>query len=313
MKRRILFTAFVSLLLIASCGVNKTDDTASKRDEYIQIRLGEIDKLEQIDNIASKREGWFIYTDEFNGQTWRERVLAEQQGWLKQGWPICKGDLYGDVDSVTIIRYSLTDKFGEVVKDGEKNKFVYKFNLRGDVVECNMYIDGLFFSKEFYKYDSQGNLIEVARYDGDGSLDYKRIYKYDSQGNMIEVAKYYDDGSLDYKILYKYDSQDNMIEKACYKGNGSLNYKILYKYDSQDNKIETIEYRGEDSLVWKILPKYDLQGNMIEVASYHSSGTLDFKILYKYDSQGNMIEKIRYNGEIMKPVSKTEQVIVYRK
>ena len=335
MKRRILFTALVSLLLIASCNVNKTDDTASKRDEYIPISLvDEIEKLEQIDNIASKRDGWFIYTDEFNARTWVERLRAE-----KQGWPICKGDLYGDVDSVTIIRYSLTDKFGEVVKDGEEKKFVYKFNLRGDVVECNMYIDGLFFSKEFYKYDSQSNLIEVARYDGDGSLDYKRLYKYDSQGNMIEVdkyygdgsldykrlykydsqgnmievAKYYDGGSLDYKILYKYDSQDNMIEKACYKGSGSLNYKILYKYDSQDNKIETIEYGGEDSLVWKILPKYDLQGNMIEVAIYHSSGTLDLKKLYKYDSQGNMIEKIRYEGEIMKPVSKTEQVIVYRK
>ena len=283
MKRRILFTALVSLLLIASCNVNKTDDTASKRDEYIPISLvDEIEKLEQIDNIASKRDGWFIYTDEFNARTWVERLRAE-----KQGWPICKGDLYGDVDSVTIIRYSLTDKFGEVVKDGEEKKFVYKFNLRGDVVECNMYIDGLFFSKEFYKYDSQSNLIEVARYDGDGSLDYKRLYKYDSQGNMIEVAKYYDGGSLD--------------------------YKILYKYDSQDNKIETIEYGGEDSLVWKILPKYDLQGNMIEVAIYHSSGTLDLKKLYKYDSQGNMIEKIRYEGEIMKPVSKTEQVIVYRK
>ena len=337
MKRRILFTALVSLLLIASCNVNKTDDIDKDIHSIITL-VDEIEKLEQIDNIASKREGWSIYTDELNGR-WRENIIVKTQVVLTQGLPICKGDLYGDFDSVTIIRYSVTDKFGEVVKDGKEKKFVYKFNLRGDVVECNMYIDGLFFSKEFYKYDSQGNLIEVARYDcdglldykrlykydsqgnmiekacykGNGSLDYKGLYKYDSQGNMIEVAKYYDGGSLDYKILYKYDSQYNMIEKACYKGIGSLNYKILYKYDSQDNMIETIEYGGEDSLVWKLLPKYDLQGNMIEVAIYHSSGTLDLKKLYKYDSQGNMIEKIRYEGEIMKPVSKTEQVIVYRK
>ena len=116
MKRRILFTALVSLLLIASCNVNKTDDI-DKDIHSISRLVDEIEKLEQIDNIASKREGWFIYTDEFNARTWVERLRAE-----KQGWPICKGDLYGDFDSVTIIRYSLTDKFGEVVKDGEEKK-----------------------------------------------------------------------------------------------------------------------------------------------------------------------------------------------
>jgi hypothetical protein len=40
---------------------------------------------------------------------------------------------------------------------------------------------------------------------------------------------------------------------------------------------------------------------------------LSSKYLNKYDSQGNMIETIEYKGEIMTPVSKTEQVIVYRK
>ena len=212
MKRRILFAALMSLLLITSCNAKKTHDTTPKRQGY---REWELDR-----------------------------------------------NLYGDVDSVTITNYKFTDKFGELVKDRIINKDVYKFNLRGDVVE-------------------------MIGYNSDGSLMGKILHKYDSQGNMIEEASYNGDGSLREKSLYKYDSQGNKIEEARYNGDGSLDYKYLYKYDSQGNKIECI--------------------------SYYDDGSLCEKILYKYDSQGNMIEKIRCNGEIMKPDSKTEQVIVYRK
>ena len=187
MKRRILFTALMSLLLITSCNVKKTHDTTPKRQGYEEWELG--------------------------------------------------SNLCGDVDSVTITNYKLTDKFGELVKDRIINKNVYKFNLRGDVVER-------------------------VDYNRDGSLNWKELIKYDSQGNKIEWISYKDDGSLNYKYLYKYDSQGNKIEEASYNDDGSLSSKYL---------------------------------------------------INKYDSQGNMIEKIRYEGEIMKPVSKTERVIVYRK
>ena len=77
--------------------------------------------------------------------------------------------------------------------------------------------------------------------------------------------------------------------------------------------IESTSYKGDGSLDSKSLYKYDSQGNEIELAEYDSNGSLSSKELYKYDSQGNMIEKVKYEGEIMKPVYKTERVIVYRK
>ena len=54
----------------------------------------------------------------------------------------------------------------------------------------------------------------------DGSLDHKYIRKYDSQGNEIEGAEYNSDGSLSSKncYKYKYDSQGNWIEQVRYKG-----------------------------------------------------------------------------------------------
>ena len=140
----------------------------------------------------------------------------ERQGWNNESG----GPLYGDVESVTFIEYNLTDKFGEIVKDGIEEKNVYKFNQQGDV-------------------------IEKAPYNSDGSLDYKYLYKYDSQGNMIEKANYYSDGSLGWKYLYKYDSKGNIIEVDGYKSDGSIDYKALYKYDSQGNWTEQISYKGE--------------------------------------------------------------------
>ena len=207
----------------------------------------------------------------------------------RQGWSNWSDDsLYGNVESITITKYILTDKFGEIIKDGTIDKKVYKFNQQGDV-------------------------IEEAYYYGDGSLWWKDLYKYDSKGNIIEKATYNSDGSLWWKDLYKYDSQGNKIESAYYNSDGSLNYKHLYKYDSQGNKIEVAEDGFIHSpLCQKTKYKYDSKGNKIETARYFSNGSLDYKYLYKYDSKGNEIKKARYDGEIMKPTSMIVREIVYR-
>ena len=135
----------------------------------------------------------------------------------REGWD--RGPLYGDVDSITILHYYPTEKFGEVVKDKIDYKESYKFNQKGDV-------------------------IERANYNSDGSLKWKEIHKYDSQGNQIEEAHYNSDGSLGGKWLYKYDSQGKLIESDC-KFDGLLDRKWLYKYDSQGNRVEWISYEGE--------------------------------------------------------------------
>ena len=219
-----------------------------------------------------------------SGTNQTEKKAPERKGWIG-------GPLYGDVESVTITRYRLSDKFGEVVKciDTDYSKEVYKFNSNGDVEEHSRYnaISRALEEKSLCKYDSQGNRIEEAGYNNYGSLSWKHLYKYDSQGNKIEEARYNSDGSLSWKHLYKYDSQGNMIELADYDSDGSLSSKYLSKYDSQGNRIEWARYEGDGSLIGKHLSKYD--------------------------SQGNRIEEVEYEGEIMKPISMEERTIVYRK
>ena len=145
----------------------------------------------------------------------------------RQGWNDWYGPLYGDVESVTITSYKLTEKLGKIVKDDIINK------------------------KWFYRFNQKGDVIEAAQYNSDGSLDckYTYKYKYDLQGNRIEAAQYNSDGSLNWKCTYKYDSQGNKVEEIEYTSDGSLFgksfHKSLCKYDSHGNLIECINYVGE--------------------------------------------------------------------
>ena len=138
MKKSILFTALVALLVATSCA-GSTEQVAGQKPK------------------APERQGWYNEIP-----------------------------LYGDVESVTITEYRVSEKFGEIVKDKITDKKFYRFNQKGDVVEKADYnSDGSLDWKSLYKYDSQGNLIEEATYNSDGSLNQKELYKYDSQGNKF--------------------------------------------------------------------------------------------------------------------------------
>ena len=82
----------------------------------------------------------------------------------RQNWDT-KEILYGDVDSVTIIKYKMNKNTNSRVLKYS----VYKFNIKGDVVEVRDYLaDGTLWERKLYKYDSQGNSIEEIKYNADG-------------------------------------------------------------------------------------------------------------------------------------------------
>ena len=128
----------------------------------------------------------------------------------RHGWGE-DGPLYGNVESVTVTKYSLKDSFGVISRSKINSKSCYKFKESGDVTEEASYkSDGSLSHKFIYKYDKKGNLTEWATYNSDGSLRTKCIYeKYDSKGNRTEETQY-DGSSLDritrhvvYTIIYR--------------------------------------------------------------------------------------------------------------
>jgi len=72
-------------------------------------------------------------------------------------------------------------------------------------------------------------------------------YKYDKNGNNIELIGYDSDGSVEGKITYKYDEQGNPIEGYLYNLDGSLaeEYTSQYEYDEQKNWTKKIEFRND--------------------------------------------------------------------
>lgn len=264
----------------------------------------------------------------------------KRQGWDSISMP---WGLYGDVDSIIVKKYTIEDRFGEIVRIGNPSVEVLKFNMQGDVAEWSFYIwdDGPLDKKILFEYDSLGRLIKQTKYNWDGSLlkyDSVKAYKYDTEGNMVEESSYHSDGSLHSKWYNKYDSIGTVTERANYDSNGSLNYKYIYKHDSAGNIIEvtefvfnslinkrinkynsagnlteTIETSSDGSSVRKWVNKYDSVGNMVEEVGYDHNGLLTYKDIYTYDSERNLVEKIYYSTEIMIPKQLIEIEISYRK
>jgi antitoxin component YwqK of YwqJK toxin-antitoxin module len=101
------------------------------------------------------------------------------------------------------------------------------------VTEWLIYEDGVYYGKDTYKYDSNGNLTQHAGYDQNGLLSWKQVYTYDSNGNMIEVSYHGENGKLLTKITYKYDSHGNIIEAPAEENPECLPpiavYEIVYR------------------------------------------------------------------------------------
>ena len=131
----------------------------------------------------------------------------------------------------------------------------------------------------------------------------KETYKYDDKGNLIEWYYYELHDGL--AATYKYDAKGNLIEEISYSHAGVGN--TTYKYDAKGNKIEENSY-FIGLLDRKYTMKYDAKGNLIEGNSYEADGSLDYKYTFKYefDEKGNWIKRITFKNQIPESIEERE-------
>jgi hypothetical protein len=100
----------------------------------------------------------------------------------------------------------------------------------------------------------------------DTRYDWKYKYKYAANGNRIEKAIYNGDGSLWIRDVTKFDINDNKIEWARYSADGSLNFSSKSKYDEKKNKIEETYFNADDSVSsrYSYTYEFDQEGNWIK-------------------------------------------------
>lgn len=302
----------------------------------------------------------------------KKQPAPEREGWESHYRGDALQPIYGDVKMVTVTKYYLSDKFGELVKGSSQYTMSCEFNQQGDVISCthrgDSYIamvrvwkynsegkvkdlstyhrwtdsenneNSVLEQKVIYTYDSSGNLIELARYDDDGSLEEKTILRYDANGNAIEKSQFYSSGAAHSRRYFKYDTNGNIIEE---RFANSVSFYYKYKYDSWGNRIKVELYRTADGVMDEYEEYeynsngdmirysaynydnslrredrysyvYDSAGNRIEKAKYYQEGPLDRKYVWKYDTVGNVVEETCFVGDAMVPEYIIEYDIVYR-
>lgn len=244
-------------------------------------------------------------------------------GQKKTDWQ--KSNLKGRVKSITTTVYDATEKFGEPVKDGIKEKseiVTIQYDTKGKIITPSKG------GNVVYKYDIKGNVTEETSYGSDNStIISKSVFKYDANSNVIEEINYDAQGDVTEKKVNTYDANGNLIvnKKSGTIFNGTRNQGqalvTKYKYDTYGRPTKVSVGIGDDGELGSENYKYDTKGEVIEKIGETFNG-VNLKKTYKYtyDANGNWITKVSFASSAymnMKAESKadeiTERLIEYHK
>lgn len=155
--------------------------------------------------------------------------------------------------------------------------------------------------KNMFKYDENGNRLELTNYKPDGSVNSIVRTAYDSSGKVVSEETILADGTIDTKSVVKTDENGNRVEqndiKQKSKGNNNFNRKYLYRYDAKAHMLEWLAYQGNGNFFFKYNFTYDPNGNRTEWLQLTQTNALIGKVEYKYDDKNNIIGENKYKGD----------------
>ena len=140
------------------------------------------------------------------------------------------------------------------------------------------------------KYDSNGNKLWVARYNGPGDyIDRPSALAIDREGNVYVTGESYGDStSYDYATV-KYNSAGNELWVARYNGPGNnYDFAKALAVDSDGNVYVTGQSIGDDTDYDYATVKYDDEGKELWVERYNGPGGVDKAYALALDGTGNV-------------------------
>lgn len=208
-----------------------------------------IDDFDRENDVGEKRHYNFFYND--NGNLSKEELINLDYNSYD------KYVITFEYNNNKIISYNNYDELGKLVRISKR------------------------------KYDDNGNISELAVYDGHGNIECKFNYSYDLRNNKTNFTK------TDYtkreintinSIYYKYDSNDNIIQECrvyyCpYLGESRPDSHCYAEYVIEYNSSNQIKKLTVFSLSKKEYVFSDSERTFIESENY------------KYDVNGNWVEK----------------------
>jgi hypothetical protein len=146
--------------------------------------------------------------------------------------------------------------------------------------------------------DGAGNIIVTGSSVGSGTTNDFATIKYDTNGNQLWVARY--DGPVngnDYARAMAVDNTDNVYVTGLSEGFGTGFDIATIKYDTNGNQLWVARYKGstpDQGLPSAIV--LDGIGNVYVTGTSRGSDTGNDYSTIKYDSNGNELWAARYNG-----------------
>jgi hypothetical protein len=184
---------------------------------------------------------------------------------------------------------------------------------------------GIFFDYATVKYDTNGNQLWVARYNGPGNNDDSAVVvavdltgnvyvtgnsvgvgpgpdiatiKYDSTGHQLWVARY--DGpahSYDSAVALAVDAAGCVYVTGASIGSSLYNEYVTIKYAPNGTPLWTARYHGPGNYSdFPAAIALDVSNNVYVTGQSWGAGTLSDYATIKYDADGNQQWVARYNG-----------------
>ena len=140
------------------------------------------------------------------------------------------------------------------------------------------------------KYDTSGNRLWVARYDGPGHAeDLPYAIAVDSSGNVVVTGHSYETGDNSDYTTIKYDADGNQLWVARHDSGTVYDFATDVEIDSSGNVIVTGRSFGTLTDYDYVTIKYDNNGNQLWLARYNGAGNqADYANALAVDSAGNV-------------------------
>ncbi|MCK4335061.1 SBBP repeat-containing protein [candidate division WOR-3 bacterium] len=318
MKRVITFAACLLLVAVVTCGHK------NKRPSWVARYNGQGNGWDEANSIAVDNSG-NVY------------VTGESRGGINFDYATVKYDslvsYLKKIDYATVKYDSLGNELWVARYDGPVNEEDRAYSLALDN-SGNVYVTGCSkgsallgtdFDYATVKYDSLGNQLWVARYDGPGNekdrayslvldnsgnvyvtgcskgsgtnMDYATI-KYDSRGNELWVVRYNGPGNgTDRAYSLVLDNSGNVYVAGASQGLDSTSDYATIKYNSLGKQLWVVRYNGPGNGTDRANSiAVDNSSNVYVTGCSKGSGTnMDYATI-KYDSRGNELWVARYDG-----------------
>ena len=287
MKKIIIGTVLLSLILLSSCKSDKTNGKGSE-DTVNSV-------AESTENATEQGPIRYLY-DENNVTT----VLDFNE----QGYVISRSEysMLGQQRSLTEYGYS-DDAYSVSVKNSD-NKVVCTriYNKEGTLLYQDIYtdegrerwenFDGLAV-KTFI--DTNGKKVKCEAYEGDAAFPVIAEYK-----PCVYSITYYDNEQPEIRNEFT----DGVQQKSYnYATDGKLLNVKTYTYDENGRNIRIDQADGDGNITLQVLYAYNETGDYLEVETktagvtsakteyqYDENGINTGKLVYKYDDMGNAVE-----------------------